>query len=321
MLRRTAASSLSTALSSWGPKVLLFLCVGMLTACGVPANVAVETPAGPVISQSPPTVAQPRGGRVMGAMRVATRAPLEARVDDFAIYAPAGLTDPAPVLVLLHGMGGNGDELIDEFRSEADASGWILVAPTFNYGDWRSPSRVTTEAQEHLPRMTAILDRLPAITGVETQRRAMLYGFSRGGQTANRIALAFPERVAAVAILSAGTYTSPIESMTRDGRETPVAFPFGVADLSRVAGVSFDATGFCRVGFWIGVGEKDASPEDVPADWDPYIGRNRVERANRFADWVKSMGGRAEVHTFAGLGHGVLPIERNAAMGFLTANI
>lgn len=150
------------------------------------------------------------------------------------------------------------------------------------------------------------------------QTRAVIYGFSRGGQTANRFALAFPRRVSAAAILSAGTYTVPAET-DRTGGLLP--FPFGVGNLREVIGASFDRAAFDSVRFWLGVGAEDSDPSETPAEWDPYIGAGRLERADRFAAWVRGVGGTAETYAFRGLGHTETDAERASALRFLAASV
>ncbi|MBI4213756.1 MAG: alpha/beta fold hydrolase [Chloroflexi bacterium] len=239
------------------------------------------------------------------------------QVGDYWVYVPGGLTGAAQVLVALHGMGGSGADLRESLEADAQQYGWVVVAPTFSYGNWWDPAQLTIEAREHLPRIARFLDELPEAIGLAIQPRALLYGYSRGGQTANRFALAFPDRVAGVAIVSAGTYTVPAEQGPAAESGEALPFPFGVADLSQVVGVSFDREAFSAVRIWVGVGEEDADPAETPRQWDRYLGGSRLERAERFAGWVRGAGGWAEAHAFPGVGHGETQAERRAALRFL----
>src|SRR5689334_20398547 len=47
------------------------------------------------------------------------------------VNAPA----PQKVLIALHGMGDNGPRFGGALAAQADAHGWIIVAPTIGYGD------------------------------------------------------------------------------------------------------------------------------------------------------------------------------------------
>src|SRR5215210_3736099 len=98
---------------------------------------------------------------------------------DYYIHVPAGVREPAPVLVALHGMGGDGHGACDGVRAWADQEGWILVGPTFAYGDWTNPDEVAREEPRWLPRLAQILDELPDRIGHPVQSQVVLYGFSR----------------------------------------------------------------------------------------------------------------------------------------------
>lgn len=84
-------------------------------------------------------------------------------------------------------------------------------------------------------RMFAALDG-----GIRDRAPILLYGFSRGGQTAHRLALIYPADVKAAALMSAGTYTLPATSTGN----ASLPFPFGIADLERYTGKPFDAKAF-----------------------------------------------------------------------------
>jgi len=237
--------------------------------------------------------------------------------EEFMIHVPPGASEPLTVLVALHGMGGNGDDISRSIRSRTDAQGWVVVAPTLNYGNWTDPSVVTQEATAHYPRLNALLDRLPTVIGSAVKPKVLLYGFSRGSQAANRYALAFPERVAGAALISGGTYTIPYTSVRNGESSTTAPFPYGVANLEQVFGRPFDADAFRSIPFWIAVGSTDNDPNDVPHQWDPYIGRQRVERAQQFANLLQQDGCQVEVHVVNGMGHNETDAVRAGAIEFL----
>jgi len=241
----------------------------------------------------------------------------DTRVDGFYVHVPAGAREPLTALVALHGMGADGEDFSRSLRERSDVEGWALVAPTYQYGDWRDPSQLAREAAEEMPRLASFLDRLPEITGLSVRPGVLLYGFSRGGQAANRFALAFPERVGGVAMVASGTYTLPFTSIVVGGDLVAPRFPFGVANLAEITGRTFDAERFAGIPFWMGVGERDSDPADVPHEWDPYLGDDRVERAGRFAEWLRQAGCAAHVEIFPGIGHGETEQIRAAALEFL----
>ncbi len=245
--------------------------------------------------------------------------PGDAQYDEFSVRVPTNATTPLTVLVALHGMGGTGQREREGVRQQADANGWVIVAPTFGYARFEQPDQLRVEEPINLARLAAFLDRLPDLTGAPVKQQVLLYGFSRGGQTAHRFALAYPDRVAAAAVMAAGTYTLPSASFNdRDASFLP--FPYGVADLGDLFGHPFAADQFARIPFWVGVGARDSLPSDVPREWDPYLGTNRLDRAEEFAGWLTRTGSQAEFRVFPGVAHLETGEMRSAALRFLAAN-
>jgi hypothetical protein len=95
-------------------------------------------------------------------------------------------------------------------------------------------------------------------------------------------------------------------------------FPFGIANLARDdGGKAFDVHTFSEVPVWIGVGSDDTNPNDVPDAWDPYIGDDRRERAERFAGALQDMGGDVSLTVFQGASHGLTDEMRTAGCAAL----
>ncbi len=237
--------------------------------------------------------------------------------DQFTVHVPSGAREPLTVLVALHGMGANGEDFSAPLLGLTDSLGWVVVAPTFNYGDWRDPGQITKEETRNLPQLTAFLDRLPEIVGMTVHPSVYLYGFSRGGQAAQRFALVYPERVAGVAIASSGTYTLPVRTFGAASAETP--FPYGMADCAELFGRRFDAERLTQVPFWIGIGRRDSDPAEVPHQWDPYIGDDRLERAGRIAIALREVGASVQVAEFPNTGHAETNELRTSAVRFLAS--
>ena len=103
------------------------------------AGVGTAAPVGPDAGPPPRTAEAPQA------------AAHEFTVEDYFVHVPHGVSDPAPVLVALHGMGGTGPGACDGVRSWADREGWVLVGPTFAYGDWTNPEQVAREGPSYLP--------------------------------------------------------------------------------------------------------------------------------------------------------------------------
>jgi pimeloyl-ACP methyl ester carboxylesterase len=204
----------------------------------------------------------------------------------------------------------------------ADQNGWVIVAPSFAYRDYMDPEQVRLDDRDNLPRVLEMLDALPLTSSrgaVQFKQRVLLYGFSRGAQGAQRFALFYPERVAAAAILSGGSYTLPKRTARVESQEKPLNFPYGVADLDRYAGHQLDVPALLKVPVWVGVGATDTLSSDVPRPWDPYLGRTRVERARAMAEVLRGMGVNVRLEEFTGAGHEETAQMRSRICDFLRA--
>ncbi len=240
------------------------------------------------------------------------------RVRSVWLHAPEGARhgDTLQVLVALHGMGGNGPDFARDLVADADRNGWLLVAPTIEYGDWRDPSQVAREEPNLTAWLASYLDALPSQTGFALRPRVLLFGHSRGAQLAHRTALFYPERVLAVAAVSAGTYTVPL-TQTAQGKALP--FPFGIGDFQKVTGHAWNRAALRGVQFWIAVGADDTNPADLPRQWDPYLGTTRVQRARSFSEALTGAGDRALLTLYPNAKHGLTSEMRAGACTFLRA--
>ncbi len=232
------------------------------------------------------------------------------------VRAARGASPKAPqqVLVALHGMGGNGEAFGRDLVEQADQYGWLLVAPTIEYGNWTDPGQVAAEDPKLIRALTDYIDQLPQITGFPIRRQVLLLGHSRGAQLAHRFAEFRPDKVLAVAALSAGTYTLP---QAAGAPGASLSFPFGIKDLDKYGGKAFDVGSFDDVQFWLGVGGDDTNPNDVPRQWDSLEGTTRVARAQAFEKAARQLGASAILKVFGGTKHEFTSEMRTAACSFL----
>ena len=252
-------------------------------------------------------------------LAAAVTAPRYVAADPLPTYTfvpPAGpVTQPVRLLVALHGMGGSGADMAAMLGPLAAQHGWALLAPTLPYRDYRDPELVRKDA-ELLPRLRALIDSLPARTGVSIKPGILMFGFSRGSQEAIRFSLMFPDYTLGVAGLSAGSYTLPSTTYA-DGQA--MKYPYGIADVDTICGEKFNVAATKQIAFWIGVGGADTKPDDVPRQWDALVGTNRLERAQRFAEILQQFGARASFEVFPGAGHEVTSAMRDDAFRFLSS--
>jgi poly(3-hydroxybutyrate) depolymerase len=218
------------------------------------------------------------------------------------VHAPADLatrTKPLQVVVALHGMGGEGKGFCQGLLSAADRNGWVVVAPTFGYRNWKDPATVAEDDVALTRQLAAFVDGLPAQLGAPVEEKVVLLGFSRGAQLAHRFALAYPEKTRAVAAMSAGTYTVPFKRMLGADQ----SFPFGTADLSSRLGRKIDDRKVAAIDFWVAVGGDDNVVADVPRQWDSLLGKTRLQRAQAFTQMMNSAGAPTELTVFKNVGH------------------
>lgn len=238
---------------------------------------------------------------------------------DLYIYVPtnASRQGPLQILVAMHGMGDNGPNFCQNLLAAADRNGWIIVAPTFKYQDYKNPDLVAQDDVTFLPRLLAMIDSIPGRTGLATRNKVLLYGFSRGGQAVHRFATFFPERTAGVAANSAGSYTLPLQTMLINGRSQTLPLPYGVANLRAKLGYDFNYEAFKRIPFRISVGGSDTNPNDTPRAWDPYLGTTRPDRAANYAKALQDIGVDAKLVVYPGVGHQVTQQMLDENLAFL----
>jgi predicted esterase len=230
------------------------------------------------------------------------------------VFIPATIdtSQPVPILLALHGMGGTGARIAERLAACAEQNGWVLIAPTFAYRDYMDLDQVRQDDREDLPRLLNIIDQVEthlAQQGIQADDDLFVYGFSRGGQLAHRFAFFYPDRVAGVASLSAGSYTLP---------RSELAFPFGVGDLQDYVGHGFDPQDLSGTAFWVGVGSADTHAEQVPRKFDPFIGPTRLERATRFSQAMQQVGLNVQLNVFSGVEHDETALMRQRACAFLS---
>lgn len=238
------------------------------------------------------------------------------------IYIPTHAEErqPLQVVIALHGMGGEGKSFGATMIKEAERNGWLLMAPTINYGDWRNPDVVAAEEISTTQRLIASIDALPSRTSLSLKPRVDVYGFSRGAQLAHRFAIFFPERVDRIVAFSAGTYTLPYGARNLPGGSgaDAIPMPYGVSDLLVRLGHPVNQARLRQVQFLIGVGGADNAAGDVPRQWDEYLGKTRLERAYAFTQAMQRTGMSCSLKVYPAVGHEFTQLMLNTAVNFFT---
>jgi pimeloyl-ACP methyl ester carboxylesterase len=195
--------------------LLIATLVGFLLGSGIPG------------ADAPIALAPDQAGVFSALTTRSALAGPSAALPPFTFRLPSAMdrSTPATVLLLLHGMNASGSEMMSSFADEADRNGWILLAPQLRYRDWTDPEQVKRDESELLPALRALLDSAPESIGMRLKPKAVVFGFSRGAQLAERFALAYPDSVKAVVTASAGTIRGNSRFSSHMGLLTWLATP------------------------------------------------------------------------------------------------
>jgi pimeloyl-ACP methyl ester carboxylesterase len=223
---------------------------------------------------------------------------------------------PLRTLIVLHGIGSRGDIFSQNLVEEADRNSWLLIAPTVPYRDYMDPTNLLKEDVRFSALLTDMLDNLPKKLGMKLRRHALVYGFSRGAQLGHRFALFYPERVESIVAISAGTYTLPVERKSGDPTAL-MPMPYGVGDMVNYVGHPLDREELRKVSFFLQVGANDNDPDEVPRQFDPYSGKNRVARAYAFQYALLALNVQSRLTVYPDAGHQITTEMRKTALQFL----
>ena len=122
---------------------------------------------------------------------------------EYYLYVPRGYTPTRswPLLVFIHGSGGNAAGYFEALKPYADPKGYILLCPTFT-GD---TFRLLSGGEDVL-----LLDMIAELRSkYRLADRFFLGGFSAGAQFAHRFAFRYPGLLCGVAAHSARSYDPP----------------------------------------------------------------------------------------------------------------
>jgi polyhydroxybutyrate depolymerase len=135
----------------------------------------------------------------------------------YRIHEPAGLADHAPLVVVLHGGGGNGAQVEQQtrFTATADQHGFVVAYPdgtgrtrlkTWNAGTCCGYAR--DQRVDDVRFIHAMLDAIAAEFHVDPTR-TYVTGFSNGAMMAYRLGCELTDRIAAIAPVSGALSTEP----------------------------------------------------------------------------------------------------------------
>lgn len=197
----------------------------------------------------------------------------------YFLYVPHRGGNNAKIFVSVHGISRNADEHARLFAPFAERHGVVMIAPYFPAGrfpDYQRLGRAGKSERADLA-LQKIVDEVATLTGAQAHR-LYLFGYSGGAQFAHRYMLAYPERVARVALGAAGWYTFP---------DANIKYPNGIQASRDLPQVQFDASRFLTIPVCVLVGEHDRHRDGL-LNKSPRIdllqGETRLERGGRWVD-------------------------------------
>lgn len=202
-------------------------------------------------------------------------------------------TDPLPVLVAVHGISRNVDEVFERFV-EAANDRMIVLAPYFEKSRFKDYQRLGLVGNGE--RTDLILDAALDGFGLATGRdlhRFHLFGFSGGAQFAHRYAMLHANRIRSLHVASSGWYTFP---------DPDTAWPYGIGVRRPARPMIRNLPFFRAMPKTVYVGDRDTARDPAlrqGGEIDHQQGKNRVERAR---NWSK-VAGNADLVAIAGASH------------------
>ena len=123
-------------------------------------------------------------------------------------YVPSTVTAPVPLVVLLHGAGGDARSFLDEFRREADERRLILLSVQSNGRTWAV--RKPEDGEADVRNIKAAIRDLSARIAVDANRTAVM-GFSDGASYALSVGMTYPGLFRTIVAFSPGYAFAPDE--------------------------------------------------------------------------------------------------------------
>ena len=274
-------------------------------AAAAPAT-PLATPAGLPVTPTPPPAAAPVPTPAPTAPVTPTRPPPTGFMEQtsrvhprqrFYLYVPRSYDGGAQfrLLVVVHGYERRAEEYAEEFIRFADEHRYIILAPLFPRGERYQQLGIGDDDSIRADRrLLELVEEVGGRYRVETASFD-LFGFSGGGQFAHRFLYVHPERLRSVVAAAPGTVALPTDRYR---------WPYGVADLERLANVRFDLAKVRRVRAMLIVGEEDVEDDNLnESDEANRFGRTRLKRARTLHEAWLAAGIQHEYVEVDDLGH------------------
>ena len=152
----------------------------------------------------------------------------------YRLHVPEDLTQPAPLVIVLHGRGGTGRHIegYTGFDELADREGFIAAYPDGLNNEWNYVHNIIGYSDTHddIAFLIALVDQIAQDYAVDLSR-VYIAGFSNGGFMAERVACENPTRFAAFASVSAAGFGGMLDVCQKAGTvSAPMLLIHGTAD-------------------------------------------------------------------------------------------
>jgi len=260
---------------------------------------------------------------------------VEGRQRGYLLHVPAKSASPAPLLLALHGGGGDAEfmQRLAQFDPLADREGFIVAYPAGVEGRWNDGrEEAVTAAEDRVDDvgfLRAVVDDVVARYAVDLGR-VFIAGISNGGFMAHRMAAEAADVVAGAASVVGGMATSI-------GRAFAPAYPVSIliiqSDADPIIPIAGGAVGMVR-------GKKRGEMLSTQETLELYLERNRIQgppavttidqdaadniSVERFQYPVGPGGVKAEYYLVRGGGHnwpGPTPLPRNVTKSKIARDI
>ena len=201
----------------------------------------------------------------------------------YFLYIPQRIEDHAKIFVTVHGISRNAKQHARKFAAFAEKYGVILIAPYFPEDQFPDYQRLGRKGKRADIALNAIVAEVAQLTGADASK-FYLFGYSGGAQFAHRYMMAYPHRIAKVALGAAGWYTFPDQLLK---------FPKGIMQSHSLPLVRFNPEQFLQIPVCVLIGERDNRRDNElnqSSRIDRLQGRTRLERGKR---WIEAMTAQA----------------------------
>ena len=149
-------------------------------------------------------------------------------------YVPATITGPAPLIVILHGAGGDARFFLDQFKHDADRRGAILLSVQSSGRTWAQ--RKPTDDEADVANIKTAISELTVKAPIDRGRTTVM-GFSDGASYALSIGMAYPGLFRTIVAFSPGYAFAPSDIDTQQrifiahSRRDPILPAANVRDM------------------------------------------------------------------------------------------